>query len=132
MKTFKQLSMMLMLAIAVFGMVSCGDDDSKDSGSLNGYWYRETGSNTYLIYNFSNTTLTGTELWKDNNKWYKVNLGSVNYVVNGNQITFQGNAGTYSINGNTLTLSSEGQTLSFHRMTTEMQNNLDQATLVLE
>ncbi len=121
---------MLMLAIAVFGMVSCGDDDSKDSGSLNGLWYRQIESNTYLIYNFSNTTLIGANLWKDNDVWYKVYLGLVNYTVNGNQITIDGETGTYSINGNTLTLSSETQTLSFYRMTAEMQNNFDQATQV--
>ena len=132
MKTLKHLSMMLMLAIAVFGMVSCGDDDSKDSGSLNGFWYTEVESNSYLIYNFSNSTLTGAELWKENDKWYKEYLGSVNYTVNGNQITIAGETGTYSIKGNTLTLSSEGETLSFYRMTTEMQKNFDQATQVLE
>ncbi len=131
MKTFKHLSMMLMLAIAAFGMVSCGDDDSKDSGSLIGYWYMEMDSNAYLVYNFSNTTLAGAELWKENGKWYKENLGTIDYTVKGNQITFNGLTGTYSIKGNTLTLSSEGETRTFQRMTSEMQNNFDQATPIL-
>jgi len=132
MKTLKHLSMMLMLAIAAFGMASCGDDDSKDSGSLLGYWYMEDESNYYLIYNFSNTTLTGAELWKDNGKWYKEYLGTIDYTVKGNQITINGLTGTYSIKGNTLTLSSEGETRIFHRMTSEMQNNFDQATPIFK
>ena len=131
MKTLKHLSMMLMLAIAAFGMASCGDDDSKDSGSLLGYWYMEEESNYYLIYNFSNTTLAGAELWKENGKWYKEHLGTIDYTVKGNQITFNGLTGTYSIKGNTLTLSSEGETRTFQRMTSEMQNNFDQATPIL-
>ena len=131
MKKLKIWSMMMLIAMALPLMVSCGGDDSEDStGSISksqliGTWY--TISDGWIL-EFSSTQVTQYEFYGAPGN-YKLNTSYVltqSYSINGNKlISDKGEIATVSINGNTMNVSGNGQTLIYTKYNGTPQQLID-------